>query len=153
MMKGVKMWLSSHGKDLIQAYKNSFPDTSVSIPAVTAVKSSLSMYILFVYNIFFLIACFVNTSLEVTFRITLVHVEGKLCLCLINEASRHKDVWGSEGIAPPFLTSALDGGEWSYPCHLTPPKQPLVPITQEAGWTPELIWMLWRREIFYPCRL
>jgi hypothetical protein len=24
----------------------------------------------------------------------------------------HEDVWGSEGIAPPFLTSALDGSEW-----------------------------------------
>jgi hypothetical protein len=22
-------------------------------------------------------------------------------------------MWGSEGIAPPFLTSALDGSEWS----------------------------------------
>jgi hypothetical protein len=30
--------------------------------------------------------------------------------------------WGSEGIAPPFLTSALDGGEWlaSSPCRFTP---------------------------------
>jgi hypothetical protein len=29
---------------------------------------------------------------------------------------------GSGGIAPPFLTSALDGGEWSAsrPCHFTP---------------------------------
>jgi hypothetical protein len=29
--------------------------------------------------------------------------------------------WGSRGIAPPFLTSALDGGEWSasLPCRLT----------------------------------
>jgi hypothetical protein len=25
----------------------------------------------------------------------------------------HEDIWGSEGIAPPFLTPALDGGEWS----------------------------------------
>jgi hypothetical protein len=30
----------------------------------------------------------------------------KLFLC-------HEGVWGSGGIAPPFLTSALDGGEWS----------------------------------------
>jgi hypothetical protein len=30
--------------------------------------------------------------------------------------------WGSGGIAPPFLTSALDGGEWSAsrPCRFTP---------------------------------
>jgi hypothetical protein len=25
-----------------------------------------------------------------------------------------KTYWGSGGIAPPFLTSALDGGEWSF---------------------------------------
>jgi hypothetical protein len=35
-----------------------------------------------------------------------------MSLCLINEAARHEDVWGSVGIDPPFLTSALDGGEW-----------------------------------------
>jgi hypothetical protein len=31
-------------------------------------------------------------------------------------------VGGSEGISPPFLTSALDGGEWSvsHPCRFTP---------------------------------
>jgi hypothetical protein len=31
-------------------------------------------------------------------------------------------MWGSGGIAPPFLTSALDGGEWSAsrPGHFTP---------------------------------
>jgi hypothetical protein len=40
----------------------------------------------------------------------------KLYLCLMNHALRHKDVWGSGGIAPPFLTSALDGGELSSPC-------------------------------------
>jgi hypothetical protein len=31
---------------------------------------------------------------------------------LINKASRHEDLWDSVGIAPPFLTSAADGGEW-----------------------------------------
>jgi hypothetical protein len=36
-----------------------------------------------------------------------------LSLCLINGAARHEDVWGSRGIAPPFLTSALNGSEWS----------------------------------------
>jgi hypothetical protein len=25
----------------------------------------------------------------------------------------HEDIWESGGIAPPFLTSVLDGGEWS----------------------------------------
>jgi hypothetical protein len=31
-------------------------------------------------------------------------------------ASRHEYVWESGGIAPPFLTSALDGGEQSASC-------------------------------------
>jgi hypothetical protein len=28
--------------------------------------------------------------------------------------------WGSGGIAPPFLTSALNGGEASHPGHFNP---------------------------------
>jgi hypothetical protein len=28
-------------------------------------------------------------------------------------ALRHEDIWGSEGIASPFLILALDGREWS----------------------------------------
>jgi hypothetical protein len=28
------------------------------------------------------------------------------------KAPRHEDVWGSGSIAPPFLTSVLDIGEW-----------------------------------------
>jgi hypothetical protein len=33
-----------------------------------------------------------------------------------------KVVWGSRGIAPPFFTLSLDGGEWSALCpgHFTP---------------------------------
>jgi hypothetical protein len=43
--------------------------------------------------------------------------------------------WWSVGIAPAFLTLALDGGEWSasHPSHLTLVKEPLVSIGQEAG--------------------
>jgi hypothetical protein len=37
------------------------------------------------------------------------YCKGKLSLYLINWASRHEDVSGSGSIAPPFLTSALDG--------------------------------------------
>jgi hypothetical protein len=29
-------------------------------------------------------------------------------------------------------------------------KEPPVPIGQELGWTPELIWMMWRSENSYP---
>jgi hypothetical protein len=32
---------------------------------------------------------------------------------VLNSAPRHKDVWGSEGIAPLLLISALGGSEWS----------------------------------------
>jgi hypothetical protein len=57
---------------LKKAYRNLFPDTNISIPAVTTMRRSLSMYVFFVNNTFFLIACFVNSSPEVTFRIVLV---------------------------------------------------------------------------------
>jgi hypothetical protein len=54
---------------LTQAYRNLFPNmTGASIPAVTMLKSGLNMYILE----FFLIACFVNSSPDVTFLIALV---------------------------------------------------------------------------------
>jgi hypothetical protein len=42
-----------------------------------------------------------------------------------------------------FLTSALDGGEWSAsrPGRALPPgKGPPVPIGQEAGWALEPVW-------------
>jgi hypothetical protein len=39
----------------------------------------------------------------------------KLSLSLISSALCREDVWGSGSIAPPFLTSAPDGGEWSVP--------------------------------------
>jgi hypothetical protein len=46
----------------------------------------------------------------------------KLSLCLIKHVTTK--TWGSGGIAPPFLTSALDGGEWpvSNPDRFTPRK-------------------------------
>jgi hypothetical protein len=40
----------------------------------------------------------------------------KSSVYLIRYALWHKDVWESGGIAPPFLTSAIDGGEWSASC-------------------------------------
>jgi hypothetical protein len=42
-----------------------------------------------------------------------------------------------------FLTSALDGGEWSEsrPGRALPPgKEPPVSIVQEAGWASEPVW-------------
>jgi hypothetical protein len=52
-------WAHRRQTSLTQTYKNLCLDmTGASIPAVTTVRSSLSMYIFFVYNtFFFLIAC------------------------------------------------------------------------------------------------
>jgi hypothetical protein len=50
---------------------------------------------------------------------------------------RHEDLSGSGCIAPLFLTSALDGGEWSgAPAAIPPRKQPSVSTGKEAGWGP-----------------
>jgi hypothetical protein len=35
------------------------------------------------------------------------------------------------------------------PAALPPGKEPPVPIGYEAGWAPEPVWMLWRRENFW----
>jgi hypothetical protein len=46
-------------------------------------------------------------------------------------------------ISTSFLTSAVEGGEWSAsrPCRALPPgKEPPVPIVEEAGWAPEPVW-------------
>jgi hypothetical protein len=37
----------------------------------------------------------------------------KLSRYLINQSTRHEDVWRDGGIASSFLTSAIDGGEYS----------------------------------------
>jgi hypothetical protein len=57
----------------------------------------------------------------------------KLFLCLNNEAVCHEGILGSGGIAPPVLTSALDGGEWSasQPGRFTPGK--IAPGTHCRG--------------------
>jgi hypothetical protein len=41
------------------------------------------------------------------------HVKIELSLCLINYALCHEDIRGRGAIAPPFLTSSLNGSEWS----------------------------------------
>jgi hypothetical protein len=72
----------------------------------------------------------------------------KLALYLTNCTLGHEDIWGSSGAAPSFLTSALHGGEWSaltpWPLYTPPQKELPVPIGQEAGWTPELVWTMWK---------
>jgi hypothetical protein len=50
------------------------------------------------------------------------YYEVKLSLCMINEALCHEDTQEIGGIVPLFLTSAINGGEWSALCpgHFTP---------------------------------
>jgi hypothetical protein len=56
-------------------------------------------------------------------------------------ATRHGGAWGERMYSSySFLTSELDGGEWSAsrPGRALPPgKGPLVPNGQKAGWAPE----------------
>jgi hypothetical protein len=49
-----------------------------------------------------------------------------------------------------FLTSAIDGGEWSASCpsHFTPEKIPWYSLDGKLGGSPELIWMWWQSEKF-----
>jgi hypothetical protein len=56
LMEGVKTWLSSQVANVFDTgIKNLFPDaTSASIPAVTTLRSSSSMYVFFVHNNIFL---------------------------------------------------------------------------------------------------
>jgi hypothetical protein len=54
-----RCWSDRRQTSLTQAYTNLFPDTTVdSFLAVTTLRCRWSMYVLFVQNNFFLIACF-----------------------------------------------------------------------------------------------
>jgi hypothetical protein len=59
-------------------------------------------------------------------------------------AIRHEGAWGERRYSSySFLSSALDGSEWSVSRlgrALPPGKGPPVPIVQEAGWAPEPVW-------------
>jgi hypothetical protein len=58
-----------------------------------------------------------------------VKVKANFNLCLTNYAPFHGDVCGNGGIAPTFLTSALDAsGQLDAPATLPPAKEPQVPI-------------------------
>jgi hypothetical protein len=50
-----------------------------------------------------------------------------------NKTPRHNEIWRSGGTAPPFLTSAPNGGEWSAsrPCRFTPGER--APTTHWTG--------------------
>jgi hypothetical protein len=75
-------------------------------------------------------------------------------LCLINQALFNEGIYWSGSIAPPFLTSALEGGEWSAsrPGRFTPREIVTSAHWIWGWWAPEPVWTLWRREESYPCR-
>jgi hypothetical protein len=81
-------------------------------------------------------------------RTPAVQCKVKLSLCLINYALCHEDIWGSGCIAPPFLASALDGGEWTAlrSGRVTPGERPPGSHWIGAERATELVWALWRRE-------
>jgi hypothetical protein len=41
-------------------------------------------------------------------------------------------------------------GHLHAPAALLPGKEPPVPIGQEAGWAPELVWTIWRKLLTLP---
>jgi hypothetical protein len=67
-------WAHRLQNSFTRVYKNLFHDTKIaSIPALTMLRSNLSMYVYFICNkIFCLIAYSVNSSPEVTFVVALV---------------------------------------------------------------------------------
>jgi hypothetical protein len=72
-----------------------------------------------------------------------------------NYAPRHEHVWGCGGIAPSFLTPALDAGEWSVSRlgRLTPEER--APDTNwRGGWVSPIAGMdaVEKMKISRPCR-
>jgi hypothetical protein len=57
-------------------------------------------------------------------------------------------MWGTGLTGPPFLTSTLDGSDWSASRsgRFTSGEITIVLTGQEAGWAPESVWTLWRTE-------
>jgi hypothetical protein len=73
-------------------------------------------------------------------------------MCLINLAPHHEDVWGNAGIAPPFLISALGGGEWSASCifHFIPRKRAQYPLDMKFDGPRAAPHALSRNKLFSP---
>jgi hypothetical protein len=65
-----RWWKEAHRRQtsLTQIYRNLFPDTSASIPAVTMLRSSLITYVFFVYNKLFFSQCLLTTCRRLLFE-------------------------------------------------------------------------------------
>jgi hypothetical protein len=65
-------------------------------------------------------------------------------LCVSYPATRHGSAWGERRYSScSFLTSALDGGEWSATRPgraLSPGKEPRYPLVRRLGGPPEPVW-------------
>jgi hypothetical protein len=73
----------------------------------------------------------------------------KLSLRLTNYIAM-KTYVGVEVQLHSFLTSALDGSEWSasQPGRFPPGKSPTLPIGYGTGWAIEPVWTRWQRKKF-----
>jgi hypothetical protein len=86
---------------------------------------------------------------SVTEHLSQIHEWQKenLSVCLISQALCHEDIWGNADIAPPFLTSALGGGEWpaSRPFRFNAGER--FSVTHWiGGWVGPTVWTQWRRK-------
>jgi len=59
-----------------------------------------------------------------------------------------KHIAGVELKLHTFLNSALDGSEWllSHTSCCTPGDRMFRTLSIDSWWTPEIVWMYWRRE-------
>jgi hypothetical protein len=72
-MEGDKKWLGSEAEDFFDTGKQKLiPRYKCINSGGDYVENILSMYVIFVYNTLFLIAYFVNSSPDVTFRIAIL---------------------------------------------------------------------------------
>jgi hypothetical protein len=80
------------------------------------------------------------------------NIEVKLTLCLTNY-----DVWERGGITSPFVTSALDGGEWSAPrpCRFAPSISSLYTLCRrmDGPWNIIFLQQIWIQVRRYYVRL
>jgi hypothetical protein len=91
---------------------------SIRVHAHTLAHTHTQNYNLILIDILERASCNLFTNAEVKGK------NVKVSQCFINYAPCHEDVWGNSGIAPPFLTLELDGGEWSASHPTTLPLAP-----------------------------
>jgi hypothetical protein len=75
--------------------------------------------------------------------------EGKVVPVLNYSSSEQWRRKGMDVYIHILMTSALVGGDLSASLPAALPRRP-VPIALEAEWAPELVWMSWTVEKYYP---